>query len=778
MVNKLHRALKEKATCEAIKLILDKCPEAVTVKNIGYGELPLHFALEEKSCHDVIQVLLEAYPIAVQVKSKQGWLPLHYALRYNASDNTTLMILKAFPRAAESPDNEGEFPLDFALRNNASDDIITEILEAYPKAAEMRIEGDDFPLHLAIRHGYLDYVINILYDAYQEAIQKQNIDGCLPLHIACDHRASNYVIKMLFEHFPDAAKMQNQKGWLPLHLALRHKACDDVLKMLFTAYPKASEVKNRYGYLPLHYALQENASDDIVTMLYNEYPKALKVKNKDGKTPLDYAPNRIVPPPVVKPAPRIDLMHPLLRQLASVYSDPIHISQEILQLFNSSEGSSLTPQVSFKDHNRLLALDGNLTVVVNEKKCSIPVEILIPSGYPSDSPICYLCPYPVTTIEETHQSLGSDHKINLPYRFISNSLVEFVKNLCTYFGEFPPACQQPQPIVKNASQQLLDLCIKAYQIRNNESHKNIQIWLNKKKDNHNLVREAITFKGVYDRTPLHYVAGSKPPKDLVENILNHGKDLLKIRDAEGKLPLHWACCNEADPEVVESLVMGYPESVEKQDHDTYTPLHYECCVRASFVVVAKMLQKCPSAARVHNKDTDLPLHIICKGTVAASSSVVNLLIDYFPESISELSQQLIHDSVYKTVLCQASFPAPSKNDSGHQNEIYIWNKTGRCLKVVYHKSQRPNFLSQVGLSAWIVSLRLRIAERKKSNIDRAGLKIIAPNINESFEVPSSCNGLYFDFFCNTNDSYFWEQNKFVRKGYTQEVFGQPYKLGE
>jgi hypothetical protein len=349
---------------------------------------------------------------------------------------------------------------------------------------------------------------------------------------------------------------------------------------------------------------------------------------------------------------------------------------------------------------------------------------------------------------------------------------------CSYFTEFPPACRQPQPIVNNASQKLLDLCVKAYQTRNDESHKNIQIWLNKKKDNRNLVREAITFKGVYDRTPLHYVAGSKPPKDLVENILIHGKDLLKIRDAKGKLPLHWACCNEADPEVVESLVMGYPESVEKQDHDKYTPLHYECYFRASVVAVAKMLQKCPSAAMVHNKDRDLPLHIVCKGTATASSGVVNLLIDYFPDSISELSQQLIHNSVFKTVLCQASFPAPSKNDSGHQNEIFIWNKTGRCLKVVYHKSQRPNFLSQVGLSAWIVSLRLRITERSKSNIDRAGIKIIAPNINESFEVPSSCNGLYFDFFCNTNDSYFWEQNKFVRKGYTQEVFGQPYKLGD
>ncbi len=61
-----------------------------------------------------------------------------------------------------------------------------------------------------------------------------------------------------------------------------------------------------------------------------------------------------------------------------------------------------------------------------------------------------------------------------------------------------------------------------------------------------------------------------------------------------------------------------------------------------------------------------------------------------------------------------------------------------------------------GVSAKVTSFDFARAPHDKTNIECPGLR-------------------YIDFFCYKNDSCVWESNHYVKKCYSQEISGQPYK---
>ena len=67
MSDELFQAIENEASIEEVKRILEKHPEAITVKdNVGY--LPLHFALRCKASHEIVEMLLKANPEAIKVQ--------------------------------------------------------------------------------------------------------------------------------------------------------------------------------------------------------------------------------------------------------------------------------------------------------------------------------------------------------------------------------------------------------------------------------------------------------------------------------------------------------------------------------------------------------------------------------------------------------------------------------------------------------------------------------------------------------------------------------------
>jgi len=100
MSNELFKAIRNKASIEEVKEILQKCPEAIKAKDKD-GYLPLHYALWENNSDNVIYLLFEKYPQAAKVKKNDGWLPLHCALRWKASDKIIKMLVNANPEATK-----------------------------------------------------------------------------------------------------------------------------------------------------------------------------------------------------------------------------------------------------------------------------------------------------------------------------------------------------------------------------------------------------------------------------------------------------------------------------------------------------------------------------------------------------------------------------------------------------------------------------------------------------------------------------------------------------
>jgi ankyrin repeat protein len=341
-----------------------------------------------------------------------------------------------------------------------------------------------------------------------------------------------------------------------------------------------------------------------------------------------------------------------------------------------------------------------------------------------------------------------------------------------------------QTIFNDTNTGLLELCEEAYKRKDIASYNNVQKWLFRHENNHWLLEKAANNKNDYNVTPLHYLSGANPPSYLVETMLQLAPDTLKFRDADGKLPLHWACSNKTSRDVIRKLLKAYPDAAKLQNYDNgYTPLHDACRSGASINVVRMILEECTEAAQVQSIDGSLPLHIACE--VEAFSDVLNLLIDHFPGSIKEINNEgmrpvdLVQDTNLKNVFV-ATLPKSYRNDRKNKNKIFIENKTGRQIMLVYRQALPPTFWkgfgASVGVDIFAVGGKAKKEERQHSTIHKQSRQLIQPNDKQAFMVREACKGINFDFLSQDDETKGWALNYFVKKGRTQELVGQPEQL--
>jgi ankyrin repeat protein len=310
-----------------------------------------------------------------------------------------------------------------------------------------------------------------------------------------------------------------------------------------------------------------------------------------------------------------------------------------------------------------------------------------------------------------------------------------------------PSEQEKKKPVSEASYELLDLCIDAFERKKHEACDNIQKWITKHEKNHNFLQEAANYKSNDNRTPLHYIAGAKPRCALVKRLKKLAPESLKVQDDAERLPLHWACHFSASPDVISILVKAYPNATKVQDEEGRLPLHYA------------------------SKN-------------GAASEVINLLIDEFHESRDTKDNNgkypLDYASANKQLhdlLRGAHFSKPYENNPKDPKTINILNKTGRRLKVVYREALPKKFFQGGGIHFFKFGGHADIAQFNDPNLGRSGVYVVEPDENQAIRV-KDCEGLYFDFWCYSNELYGWAENHRVKKGYTQEIRGQPYKLKE
>lgn len=195
---------------QPIRLLVNSCPEAVTVKNIKQA-LPLHEALKHPRTNvDVIRCLVEAWPESVYVKDNLRCLPidwyikqrdgqtlqeqmvtmltppgsnkLHFCCQYASLSKTIFSIGGTMDNPFVSLYN-GKIPLHVALKrtDTYSYDIIQALLAHYPGTASLPTNKMEYPLHLAVRHCRNDETITQLARLYPAAVGIADCDGLPPL---------------------------------------------------------------------------------------------------------------------------------------------------------------------------------------------------------------------------------------------------------------------------------------------------------------------------------------------------------------------------------------------------------------------------------------------------------------------------------------------------------------------------------------------------------------------------------------------------------------------
>jgi ankyrin repeat protein len=184
---------------------------------------------------------------------------------------------------------------------------------------------------------------------------------------------------------------------------------------------------------------------------------------------------------------------------------------------------------------------------------------------------------------------------------------------------------------KKGDEELYDLCYNNELDHTEETWNSIRQWVRDHKDEKGFVQQAAKIRGIYNRTPLHWVLRERPPMDVVELLWNSAPETLRMKDDHGWLPLHLACFKGASLEVVKLLIEVYPGGTMVRDDAGWLPIHVACCHVSSLDVVHLLIQTFPEGLTVQDHCGWLPIHRACWGKV--SIEALNILIQANQKSL-------------------------------------------------------------------------------------------------------------------------------------------------
>lgn len=148
------------------------------------------------------------------------------------------------------------------------------------------------------------------------------------------------------------------------------------------------------------------------------------------------------------------------------------------------------------------------------------------------------------------------------------------------------------------------------------------------------------FDGEYDSTvlPIHEACALCPPKDVVEKLIKHYPEGLKLKEGKfDRLPLHIACLTSAPTDVMEVLIRYYPEGARCKDSIGRLPIHYACAHDSPEEVIEMLLSAFPASAGCSDNNGWLPLHVACRRGL--SVNIIRQLIDCFPPSVDIMTKK-------------------------------------------------------------------------------------------------------------------------------------------
>ena len=98
--------------------------------------------------------------------------------------------------------------------------------------------------------------------------------------------------------------------------------------------------------------------------------------------------------------------------------------------------------------------------------------------------------------------------------------------------------------------------------------------------------------------------------DLVQMLVEHQPEILRVKDDEGRVPLYAACWGHCPLKVIRYLVEKDPETLTLEDNEgCWHALHCACMEKTPLEVVEYLVQQSRESLLHRDLDGNLPLHL-------------------------------------------------------------------------------------------------------------------------------------------------------------------------
>lgn len=146
-----------------MRLVVEACPEAATMKDIETQSTPLHYFMNSGAPLSAVACcVLGAAPAAAEAKDALGFTPLHLGIQQKAPVAVVASLLACAPNSAKILTPQNESPLHLCISYQAAGEIVDTVLAAWPQAANQLDANGKTPHALGVESNVAEGILRIL----------------------------------------------------------------------------------------------------------------------------------------------------------------------------------------------------------------------------------------------------------------------------------------------------------------------------------------------------------------------------------------------------------------------------------------------------------------------------------------------------------------------------------------------------------------------------------------------------------------------------------------
>ena len=318
---------------------------------------------------------------------------------------------------------------------------------------------------------------------------------------------------------------------------------------------------------------------------------------------------------------------------------------------------------------------------------------------------------------------------------------------------------------------LFDLCLNYDPKNGGDSWNAIRQWLNSNKDDSARIKAAANYQDDFLKmTPVHLMVQKRPPLDVVQMIVKHAPESLRLTDRNaGAVALHLACFNRASLEVVKALAEAYPASLLAAGTRGCLPLHTACAPtsdRRNLEVISFVADAYPEAIEIRNKSGKRPSDLLKQPIQPYIKTEASSEMDKYFSLFSLRDAVICGHSVYLLQLLIEAFPgsvtaqdadgmtaAHHACKSENVESVIFFAESSSCMKswatITDSQGRTAQQAFQDSIAVKDDMGRLLIHRQAANGITAASLNFLATSYPEGITHPDRFGMLPFHYACLT-----------------------------